>query len=84
MKDPASRKEGFSRLKSAVGVDKLDPILIICGGDGTVMWVVTEMSSFGIDHLRVAIAIIPLGTGNDFSQTLGWGKESPDLLSGNL
>jgi diacylglycerol kinase (ATP) len=47
------------------------------------MWVVTEMTSFGIDHSRVLIGIIPLGTGNDFSQTLGWGKESPDILSDN-
>jgi diacylglycerol kinase family enzyme len=29
------------------------------------------------------MAIIPLGTGNDFSQTIGWGKESPDLLDKN-
>ena len=58
--------------------------MIICGGDGTVMWVVTEMSLFGIDHMKVPMAIIPLGTGNDFSQTLGWGKESPDILSNDF
>lgn len=45
------------------------------------MWVVTEMANFGIDHAKVPLAIIPLGTGNDFSQTFGWGKEGPDLLS---
>jgi diacylglycerol kinase (ATP) len=48
------------------------------------MWVVSEMSNFGINHLKVPISIIPLGTGNDFSQTLGWGKENPDLVSDNF
>ena len=54
--------------------EKKEPILVICGGDGTVMWVVTELSQFEIDHLKIPMAIIPLGTGNDFSQTIGWGK----------
>ena len=71
-------------MRKALDESKSEPILIICGGDGTVMWVVTEMSSFGIEHAKVPIGIIPLGTGNDFSQTLGWGKESPDLLSNNF
>lgn len=56
--------------------------MIICGGDGTVMWVVSELHNFDIDHTKVPVAMLPLGTGNDFSQILGWGKECPsDLLS---
>ncbi len=45
-----------------------------CGGDGTIMWVVSELSKHGIDPMSTPIAVIPLGTGNDFSQALGWGK----------
>jgi diacylglycerol kinase (ATP) len=73
MKDGEDKKVGFSKLKKALD-EKKEPILVICGGDGTVMWVVTELSQFEIDHLKVPMAIIPLGTGNDFSQTIGWGK----------
>jgi diacylglycerol kinase (ATP) len=58
-------------------------ILVICGGDGTVMWVTTEMSNYNIDHSKVPITIIPLGTGNDFARVLGWGEKSPDIISNN-
>ncbi len=76
------KKKGFQSLKARVEA-KLKAIVIICGGDGTVMWVVSEFSRANIDASKTPIGIIPLGTGNDFSQTLGWGKESPDILSNN-
>ncbi len=40
----------------------------MCGGDGTVMWIVTEMLKYDIKVISVPIAVIPLGTGNDFSR----------------
>ncbi len=47
--------------------------IIVCGGDGSVMWVVEEMILYKIDHEKCPIGILPFGTGNDFSRSLGWG-----------
>ena len=47
--------------------------VIVCGGDGTVMWVVEEMINYKIDQNKCPIGILPFGTGNDFSRVLGWG-----------
>lgn len=47
--------------------------VIICGGDGTVLWVVSLLSTSGINMERITFCIIPIGTGNDFSRCLGWG-----------
>ena len=47
---------------------------VVCGGDGTVMWVVSEIHKYQIDPLKLSLSVIPLGTGNDFSQYFGWGK----------
>lgn len=50
--------------------------IIVCGGDGTVNWVVTMLSDFfgkDKDCYRPPLSIIPLGTGNDLSNMLGWG-----------
>lgn len=54
---------------------------IICGGDGTVTWVISELHQHKIPTDKVPFAVIPLGTGNDFSQNLGWGATTDDLLS---
>ncbi len=43
MKNGEDKSSGFNKLKKALQ-QKKEPILVICGGDGTVMWVVTEMS----------------------------------------
>lgn len=47
--------------------------VIICGGDGTILWVVSEVMKAKIDPEKICFGIIPIGTGNDFSRSLGWG-----------
>ena len=49
--------------------------VIVCGGDGSVMWVVEEMIHYKIDSEKCPIGILPFGTGNDFSRVLGWGGQ---------
>ncbi|KAF1745414.1 hypothetical protein MXB_5557, partial [Myxobolus squamalis] len=46
--------------------------LLICGGDGTIGWVMSEIDK------KIKIAVIPLGTGNDFSRVFGWGASFDD------
>jgi len=44
------------------------------------MWVVSELFKYQINAMKIALGVIPLGTGNDFSQYLGWGKEKASII----
>ena len=47
---------------------------VVCGGDGTVGWVLQHINDSKELRLEnLPIAIFPLGTGNDLSRALGWG-----------
>ena len=50
--------------------------LIICGGDGTIPWVLSCAHEAAINFENVSIGILPIGTGNDFSRSLGWGYKT--------
>lgn len=47
--------------------------VLICGGDGTVSWVMSIMDDLKFaGNIFPTVAIIPIGTGNDLAQVLGW------------
>ena len=48
--------------------------VIIAGGDGTTLSVIEELDFEGIQLSKCIFSHIPLGTGNDFSNALGFGK----------
>ena len=75
-----NKDEGFHTLKKYLESNK-KCLGVICGGDGTVTWVISELHKFKITSKNVPFSIIPLGTGNDFSQSLGWGATTSDLFS---
>jgi diacylglycerol kinase (ATP) len=62
----------------------MDCRVIICGGDGTIPWVLAELLGAGVKLERVVIGIIPIGTGNDFSRSLGWGSECLKISPNNF
>eukprot|EP00127_Corallochytrium_limacisporum_P001772 Clim_evm3s80 gene=Clim_evmTU3s80 len=49
-------------------------VVVVGGGDGSVGWVMMEMDKIDYpDGTRPAVAVFPLGTGNDLGRTLGSG-----------
>jgi len=55
-------------------VDESSELLFVAGGDGTINIAVRALSSIEGAFHRIALGIIPLGTGNDFAKALDLGE----------
>uniref|UniRef100_A0A8C6DMM3 Diacylglycerol kinase n=1 Tax=Moschus moschiferus TaxID=68415 RepID=A0A8C6DMM3_MOSMO len=51
--------------------------ILVCGGDGSVGWVLSEIDSLSL-HKQCQLGVLPLGTGNDLARVLGWGSACDD------
>ncbi|XP_020280420.1 diacylglycerol kinase epsilon isoform X2 [Pseudomyrmex gracilis] len=52
---------------------KTPSTILVAGGDGTIAWLLNTVDKLELEPVP-SVAIIPLGTGNDLSRVLGWGK----------
>lgn len=59
-------------------------ILTVAGGDGTLMYIAQDAVNEGINLDLLTMCLLPYGTGNDFAQIMGWGKQPKDKWAAKL
>lgn len=47
--------------------------ILVCGGDGTIGWVLATLDSMGLSEKAIPVGTVPLGTGNDMARALKMG-----------
>lgn len=47
--------------------------VLVCGGDGTVGWVISVMDELGLSAHQIPVAVLPVGTGNDLARSFKFG-----------
>lgn len=47
--------------------------IMVCGGDGTVGWLLDVMDRIGISQRQIPVVFVPLGTGNDLARSFKLG-----------
>eukprot|EP01066_Platyproteum_vivax_P011174 Platyproteum_vivax@DN5069_c0_g1_i1.p1 len=55
--------------------------VVVAGGDGTVLWTISELEAHEIPFDSVAIGVIPFGTGNDFAKAMNWGYMQKNVFA---
>ncbi|KAI9299089.1 hypothetical protein K502DRAFT_322509 [Neoconidiobolus thromboides FSU 785] len=85
------KQEGIDYLKQLLKVRKEGDHNFVVqvwsgGGDGTIIGIVEDLCKNEIDLNQLVFSCLPFGTGNDFSQALGWGKtiEEDNLVGSDL
>jgi len=78
LEGPSGEKPGFMKLKEETHMGCVR--IVVAGGDGTILWAIEECEKHSIDtRHQVLLAVMPLGTGNDFSRFAGWGGAAPNM-----
>ncbi|ARF09069.1 diacylglycerol kinase catalytic domain protein [Catovirus CTV1] len=54
-------------------------LIVACGGDGTINEVLNGIVDVEQMIAKAALAVIPIGTGNDFASSLGWSVEDNSI-----
>lgn len=71
MRAPGALAARLRRWSAETCPSGVRPALLVCGGDGTVSWLLTALVELELIDF-FSVATIPLGTANDFARVMGW------------